>query len=343
MSWNRSNSTKKNKVVYNIININDTTKDKECIAADKKNEKKYRETIEKTRNSTKLWENTGVTINLDVPVPPKPNNYERLLEFRKKNVLRPAIKQSEATIYLYEKNYVLGRDYEAYQAMDIVDKLKKYDLNENFDSDFCEESNDENIIRANKKSLNLNNNFFRRRNSVNLEEGGENNMDLNIFDIAPNLENRRRSMNLYQNDSKVSRSISLPSQNFTNNTIYESDDENYNGFMRKRSNSEMKINPNYNIEKKIDNRINSRINNFQNLGDINKTEKEDLLPKQELYPNLNNSKSNMNRPSAPFIPSNSKNASAPPAPSAPSAPFTPRKNIYSSYENPKALSPCYDC
>ena len=84
MSWNRSNSTKKNKVIYNIININDTTKDKECITADKKNEKKYRETIEKTRNSTKLWENTGVTINLDVPVPPKPNNYERLLEYRKK-------------------------------------------------------------------------------------------------------------------------------------------------------------------------------------------------------------------------------------------------------------------
>ena len=169
-----------------------------------------------------------------------------------KNVLRPAIKQSEATIYLYEKNYVLGRDYEAYQAMDIVEKLKKYDLNEddnNYDDNFSIVSNDNknNISRRKKKSSNMNNNFF-CRNSANLEDGLDNNMDLNIFDISPELENKRRSMTFYQNDNKVSRSMSLPNNNYTENTIYESEEENYDNLMRKRSNSEINFNNNQIIE-----------------------------------------------------------------------------------------------
>ena len=77
------------------MNITENTKEKECIYADKKNEKKYRETIEKLGNTTKYWENTGVEFNTEVPPPPNPNNYERLLDFKKKNVLRPVIKQSE--------------------------------------------------------------------------------------------------------------------------------------------------------------------------------------------------------------------------------------------------------
>lgn len=318
MSWNRSNSTNKNRVIYSLININDTTKDKECIAADKKNEKKYRETIEKTRNSTKLWENTGVTINLDVPTPPKPNNYERLLDFRKKNVLRPAIKQSEATIYLYERNYVLGRDYEAYQALDIVEKLKKYDLNEGDDDNYVENC-DSNIFDDRKNSV-ISNNFFNRRNSVMVEDNSEikDNMDLNIFEISPKTERKRRSMSFYHNDN-IARSISLPGNNLDENNIYNYDNEN---IYRNRSNSEMNHRINHNnymvkerIEKKIDQRVDSkvntkvnrRINDFQNLGNINRTEKEDLLPKKQLYPdidkqNINNYGTNNPQPTAPPAP-----------------------------------------
>ena len=75
---------KQNKVIYSILNITENTKEKECIYADKKNEKKYRETIEKLGNTTKYWENTGVRFNTEVPPPPNPNNYERLLDFKKK-------------------------------------------------------------------------------------------------------------------------------------------------------------------------------------------------------------------------------------------------------------------
>ena len=37
----------------------------------KKNEKKYRETIEKLGVTSKEWENTGVMLNLEIPTPPK--------------------------------------------------------------------------------------------------------------------------------------------------------------------------------------------------------------------------------------------------------------------------------
>lgn len=125
MNRNRSWSLNKknNKIVYNVLNINENTKDKVCINADTENEKKYQQVMKQAGKTSKLWDNTGVTLNIDVPKQPIPNNYDRLLDFRKKNVIRPSIQQSNATIYLYNKGYVLGKDYEAYQAIEIHNKL----------------------------------------------------------------------------------------------------------------------------------------------------------------------------------------------------------------------------
>ena len=119
--------SKSNKVIYSIINITEDTKEKECITADKKNEKKYQETLEKLGTTTKAWENTGVTLNMVVPPPPTPNNYDRLLDHKKKHVLRPAILQSEATIFLLQRGYVLGNDYEACDAIEVSKKLREYE------------------------------------------------------------------------------------------------------------------------------------------------------------------------------------------------------------------------
>lgn len=119
--------SKSNKVVYLTINITEDTKEKECIAADKKNEKKYQDTLEKLGTTTKAWENTGVTLNMVVPPPPTPNNYDRLLDHKKKHVLRPAILQSEATIFLLQRGYILGNDYEACDAIDVSKRLREYE------------------------------------------------------------------------------------------------------------------------------------------------------------------------------------------------------------------------
>ena len=50
------------------------------------------------------------------------------IKVKKRNVLRPAIKQSSATLYLYSMGYTLGKDYEAYQAIDLANSLKNYEI-----------------------------------------------------------------------------------------------------------------------------------------------------------------------------------------------------------------------
>ena len=125
-SWSVRSGNKNSKINYNIININDSVKEKTCIQADKDNEKKYRQFVEKAQRTSEKWQNTGAKMNLEVPKPPKPNNYERLIEFRQRNVLRPAIEQSKATLYLFKSGYQLGKDYEAHQAIDLANSLKNY-------------------------------------------------------------------------------------------------------------------------------------------------------------------------------------------------------------------------
>ena len=125
-SWSMKSGSKGSKINYNIININDSTKEKVCINADKENDKKYRSFCDKAHQTSKKWENTGAKMNLEVPKPPKPNNYERLIEFKRKHVLRPAIEQSKATLYLARNGYELEKDYDAYQAIELAKSLKNY-------------------------------------------------------------------------------------------------------------------------------------------------------------------------------------------------------------------------
>ena len=103
--------------------------------------------MKKAGQTSKLWDNTGVTMNIDVPSPPKPNNYDRLLDFRKKNVLRPSIQQSNATIYLYNKGYVIGKDYEAYQEIEIHNKLLIIEDEEKNRNKILEDENISNTIK----------------------------------------------------------------------------------------------------------------------------------------------------------------------------------------------------
>lgn len=175
MSAKSQKKNKQNKVIYAIINITENTKEKDCISADKKNEKKYRETIEKLGVTSKEWENTGVMLNMEIPPPPQPSNYEKLLEYRRTHVLRPAIIQSEATIYLHDRGYQLGIDYQAYQAIEIVNKLKEYEITNNLPAVSTPENYKD--IRHNNYMeelpvsldvLNYSNTIDKKRHSINL-------------------------------------------------------------------------------------------------------------------------------------------------------------------------------
>lgn len=171
--------SKNNKVIYQILNITENTKEKDCIVADKKNEKKYRETIEKLGNATKVWENTGVMLNMEVPPPPNPSNYESFLEYKRTHVLRPAIKQSEATIYLHERGYVLGKDYQAYQAIEVVKKLEAYEIEQ------------ENL--RNPENTSYLKKIKNRRRSL---KSDEDEIDLDLLQYSKSTEKKRHSINL---------------------------------------------------------------------------------------------------------------------------------------------------
>ena len=174
---------KANKLIYTTINITENTKEKECIAADKKNEKKYRETIEKLGVTSKEWENTGVMLNLEIPTPPNPSNYENLLEYRRTHVLRPAIVQSDATIYLHERGYKLGIDYQAYQAIEIVSKLQDYER-------------ENSLPEISNKSLSAGN------------------IDLDVLNISKNTGKRRNTMDIFSHQNLKSPKKDRMSKSF---------------------------------------------------------------------------------------------------------------------------------
>jgi len=310
MSFLRNNKNKL-KVVYNIINISENTKDKECIEADNENEKKYRKTMAKVTKETKKWENTGVSVSLNLVPPPTPNNYDRLIDFRKKNVLRPAILQSEATIYLHNKNYILGKDYDAYQAIEVADKLKKYEKQtiknneEEFKNDLL---NDDNV---NLDILNLNPNLERKRNrtkSLILHDDYDfEQMQKYINDTNNNKNNKL---------SKRERSKSL-SSNKSKNLNDKQNKYLYNNGKPIRSISMDNDSKNFND-------IDEIIEDFDLKSKVNNTQKEDL------YPKTNGIISFPSPPSDPI----------PTAPNAPNTPKAPLKQTYpilnSNHSSPRS-------
>ena len=108
-------------------------------------------------------------MNLEVPPPPHPSNRDRFIIWKKRNVTRKVIPQSEAVIFLTKNNYVLNQDYEAYQAIDLANELKKdkglpiheNDKTHNFDNVY--NHHDKNILR--RRSM-YRANKFRKTNEV---------------------------------------------------------------------------------------------------------------------------------------------------------------------------------
>ena len=314
MSFFKSNKNK-NKIVYNIVNISENTKDKECIDADNKNEKKYRDTVTKINKETKKWENTGVNLTLNIIPPPTPNNYDRLIDFRKKNVLRPAILQSQATLYLYNKNYTLGKDYDAYQAIEVADKLRKYekqtiiDNEEQFQNDLI---NDDNV---NLDILNLNPNIERRRVRSKSLIFSENEM---MNDLSNSI-NENTVKQIQSNIVTRSRSKSLTSK--SNKKFKNQKTKN------RRPSRSISLDNNPNLSHVDENSIgdiDEIIDDFDIKSQVNNTQKEDL------YPNI--------QPHIVF-------PSAPPAPlpSAPSAPSAPPRTDDDYYPRKNSLEDTYSC
>ena len=165
-----------NRIPYKIFENFLNTKEKECVEADKQNELLYRNTVKKVNGAIMIINKTGISMNIEVPKPPSPNNYQKFVLHKKRNILKNVIHQSKAVAYLYEKNYKLDIDFEAYQAVDVANWVKKingehnYILSGNEIDEQNENINTSNIFRQfNNIGINQESPIISRRNTLRLE------------------------------------------------------------------------------------------------------------------------------------------------------------------------------
>jgi hypothetical protein len=176
---------------YIVLNEFLTSSEKECIKYDKKNEEIYSSLLNRAEKAKKALGNSILSINIEVPLPPRPSNRDRFLIWKKRNTRKPVIQQSQAVLFLNSRNFVLDRDYEAYQAIDLANEIKK---NENIPLD------------ENDPSLNFDNiytkddtNIFRQRTMMNAyPEDKRNSVISNSFfmresPIPPSPQSERRN------------------------------------------------------------------------------------------------------------------------------------------------------
>ena len=71
---------------YIIIDNFEQSSEKECIKVDTQNDKLYKGFVKRARKAEKEIEDSGLHMNLDVPVPPHPNNRDRYILWKKRNI-----------------------------------------------------------------------------------------------------------------------------------------------------------------------------------------------------------------------------------------------------------------
>lgn len=210
---------------YRTINDFESSSEKECSKFDKENEKIYSRLLSQAEKAHNAIKNSGLSMNLEVPIPPRPSNRDRYLLWKKRNVSKKVIEQTEAVLFLESQGYKYNEHYEAYQAIDLAMEIKKtrgepiehVDNSKNFD----------NVYNKNDK------NIFRRRSMIRLKENdrlpqdlqnkSRNKMVLNEeFTEPPISPNYQRMNSISENQQNQSNQILLlqqspPQQNFQQN------------------------------------------------------------------------------------------------------------------------------
>jgi len=149
-----SKSNFENIDTYIVINDFDNLSENQCKQIDRKNEKIYKILTNRAKKANDMLGSSMLSINVEVPIPPRPTNFDRFIIWRKRNCERKVVPQSEAVLFLNDQGYILHKDYEAYQAIELANDVKKQlnledinkkDFNKNFDQVFTK--NDTNILR----------------------------------------------------------------------------------------------------------------------------------------------------------------------------------------------------
>ena len=64
---------------YKIINDFESSSEKECSKMDRENEKIYSRLLTQAEKAHYAIKNSGLSMNLEVPIPPRPSNRDRYL------------------------------------------------------------------------------------------------------------------------------------------------------------------------------------------------------------------------------------------------------------------------
>jgi hypothetical protein len=147
---------------YTIITDFNSITEKECGKKDAENEKKYANLLNKADKAAKTIENSGLSMSLEVPPPPHPCNRDRYIIWKKRNVSKKVIPQSDAIFFLTQRKLVLNKDYEAYQAINLAEDIKK--------NEGILEPAEDKSIQFNDVYNNRDKNIYRRRSMYKKRE-----------------------------------------------------------------------------------------------------------------------------------------------------------------------------
>jgi len=218
---NRNESNLVN-ATYKIISEFEKSSEKECSKADRENEKIYSKLLTQAQKAQDAIKNSGLSMNLEVPIPPRPSNRDRFILWKKRNIEKRVIDQTEAVLYLQNKGYQYNIHYEAYQAIDLAAEIKKKnnepeefeDNSKNFSNIYT--SLDKNILRRRSiRALSRNEYKFSNTDSREVqtfEQKRQNRASLYGFDLDnnssssldikyPNSNNQRQDESLTQRNS----------------------------------------------------------------------------------------------------------------------------------------------
>ena len=90
----------RNSQPYIVVSEFENTTEKDCIKYDNLNQENYNNLLSKAKQAQYTIRNSGLSMNLEVPLPPRPSNRDRFILWNRRMVSKPVIDQSNAIIFL---------------------------------------------------------------------------------------------------------------------------------------------------------------------------------------------------------------------------------------------------
>jgi len=134
-SFDKAIITGNNLSSYHYVDNFDNITEDECIKLDIQNRETYKKNMDLYENIAKQIENKNAMFKIDIPPSPpvEPNNYDKFISHRLRNVSRNVRYQSFAVNHLLSKGYKLifeqkenksELEFEAFEAIDIFEKME---------------------------------------------------------------------------------------------------------------------------------------------------------------------------------------------------------------------------